>query len=1027
MADGDGPPSGSDREELPRAGVTDAGDHRRGERLEGFNSGVRPGALWGRFRIRRLVGEGGMGQVYEADDPSLGRRVALKLLRRDDPELLQRFLLEAKAQAQVDHENICKVYEAGEIQGRPYIAMQFIEGEPLDKVGERMSLAERIELMREVATAIDAAHRIGLIHRDIKPSNILVERQTIGGKVHWRPGVVDFGLAREVGARGETQIGSALGTPEYMAPEQAFGDSALLDRRVDVYGLGATMYELFSGRRPYEGEKSAEILARLLDSDPRRLRQIAPQVPSELETIVMKCLERDPQRRYADAWSVAQDLGRLLAGEPIEARPATLRYRLTKKLHKNLTWAVTAAVLGLLILGLAVSQWRSAWQARARAQLAHRFGMEAKEIESIMRYANLLPLHDTRRERALVRQRMDAIVRETPELGALGAGAADYALGLGHLALQEFRAAAERLQRAWDGGYQLPEVAYARGRALGEIYRSELRALGRIDGERPREVRRAEIEARYREPALQFLRQGKALQTEAPELVEGEIAFYEQRPEAALALARAAYQRVPWLYEARKLEGDIEELLAIDRQDRGDWSAAREHHERAGQAYAAALAAARSDAAVYGAECVRRRSVLELDLEQGKYSPAGFAAALAVCGDAVAANPDDAGAHIQAAETYWRLSEQQLAHGEDAADAVSHAVALAQEAARLDPRSADAYHRLGVAHELAAELADARGLDPVPALLLAETALRRAIELDASLPWPYNALGYTYNWQAAWQLRHGADARVSLDDAVQVLEEGARRDPTFWKVERNLALAHVLAAQQLLAVNSNPAAELDAGELAAERALRINPQGASALAERAAVWRLRAQQARSEGRDAGVALATARAACDEALRINPNAGDVLRESAAIDIALAADLGARHQDPLPALDRAAAAAQRAAETNPRDAAARIAGGRVEIERARWSRSEAPARLTRAERLLEEARALAPNDAEPLLGLAEVELRRAQASSGARADLAARLVRATRWCDRALGLNPALVEAREVRGELAALADKSRPPV
>src|SRR6185369_7723797 len=211
----------------------------------------------------------------------------------------------------------------------------------------------------------------------------------------------------------------------------------------DVYGLGATMYELFSGHRPYEGEKSAEILARLLDSEPRPLRSLRTDIPPDLDTIVAKCMERDPERRYPSASGVAEDLGRFLDGEPIKARPATLRYRLGKKLRKNRALTATVVLLGLALLALAGFEWRAAWQARARARLTHRFGMEAKEIDGIMRYANLLPLHDTRRERALVRQRMQAITSTTADYGDLGSGAADYALGLGHLALQEYRAASE--------------------------------------------------------------------------------------------------------------------------------------------------------------------------------------------------------------------------------------------------------------------------------------------------------------------------------------------------------------------------------------------------------------------------------------------------------------------------------------------------------------------------------------------------------------------------------------------------------
>ena len=1015
MRDGGGSGSHADPDAAaPVSGVTDIGDRRRGARKRGETSGPQPGASWGRFKIRRLVGEGGMGQVYEADDPSLGRRVALKLLRRDDPELLQRFLLEAKTQAQVDHDNVCKVYEAGEIHGRPFIAMQLIEGESLERAGPNLTLRERVQLMREVAEAVEAAHRMGLIHRDIKPTNILVDSANRGKDGRLRPSVVDFGLAREVGARGKTQLGSALGTPEYMAPEQAFGDSSLLDRRVDVYGLGATMYELFSGHRPYEGEKSAEILARLLDSEPRPLRSLRTDIPPDLETIVAKCMERDPERRYGSASAVADDLRRFLDGEPIRARPATLRYRLGKKLRKNRALAAAVVLLGLALVALIAYEWRAAWQAGVRARLTHRLGMEAKEIDGIMRYANLLPLHDTRRERALVRQRMRDIAGGTADYGEVGAGAADYALGLGHLALQEYRAASERLAGAWEKGYRTPEVAYARGRALGEIYRAELRALGRIEGDRPRAARRAQIESLYRDPALAFLRQGKSLETEAPELVEGEIALYEQRYDDALKLARAAYARVPWLYEARRLEGDIEELLAIDFQDRGEWGAALAHHANAGEAYAAALAAARSDAGVYGAECERRRSLVEIDYERGVYSQSSFEAAVAVCEDAIRANPDDAVAHVQAAETYWRLSEQRFSHGEDASAAVERTVALAERAARLDPKSCDAFHRLGIAHGLRAQLLDIQGKDPAAAASAAEEALRRAIALDPALAWPYNALGFVYNWQAGWQMRRGLDPDGTIAAAVTVLEDGAHRDTTFWKIYRNLGTAHVLAAERRMAAGLDPSAELALAEKAVDDALAINPQGATALAVRAAASRLRGEAAGRRGQDPRPDLERAAVAAAAALRLNPEAPEALREEAAIDLALLADRTRRGDDPSAEVIRVEEAAARLEAHNPHELAAALLPSRAHLLLAEWQltmRRDPSVAWRRARREAESAHQRAPGDAEPLLVLAQVEVAEARGQAGSK------LAEASLLCDRALGINPMLAEAQTLRADLA----------
>lgn len=207
----------------------------------------------GKYEVLRILGAGGMGEIYLARDRSLDRPVALKILRRLDHERVARLIGEARAQARVDHPHVAKVYEVGESPAGPFIAMQYVPGETLYRASSEMSLRDKVEVLRTAAEALDAAHREGLIHRDVKPGNILVVRDPEGV---WRPYVVDFGLAREVAAPGLTRSGIAVGTPHYMAPEQARGEIQSLDRRTDVYGLGATLYELLTGQPPFDGDSS---------------------------------------------------------------------------------------------------------------------------------------------------------------------------------------------------------------------------------------------------------------------------------------------------------------------------------------------------------------------------------------------------------------------------------------------------------------------------------------------------------------------------------------------------------------------------------------------------------------------------------------------------------------------------------------------------------------------------------------------------------------------------------------------------
>jgi tetratricopeptide (TPR) repeat protein/tRNA A-37 threonylcarbamoyl transferase component Bud32 len=303
----------------------------------------------GRYHIRELLGQGASGAVYRAYDPRFDREVALKVFRSArlaGADFTERFQREARIAAQLRHPYIVPVHDAGEHDGCPYIDMRLVRGETLEARLKRGLLPPResAELVRKLADALDYAHGFGIIHRDLKPANILLDERG-------EPQLTDFGLARsEAGELSITEDGQILGTPAYMSPEQAGGGSHQADRRTDVYGLGAVLFRLLTGRVPFPADDSATArdglaaqVYRVIHTDPVRPRSLNPVIPRDLETICLKCLRKEPKQRYGSADALAADLKRWLAGEATLARPVTWAEQLWRWCRRR------PAVAGLLV------------------------------------------------------------------------------------------------------------------------------------------------------------------------------------------------------------------------------------------------------------------------------------------------------------------------------------------------------------------------------------------------------------------------------------------------------------------------------------------------------------------------------------------------------------------------------------------------------------------------------------------------------------------------------------------------------
>jgi serine/threonine protein kinase/formylglycine-generating enzyme required for sulfatase activity len=309
---------------------------------------------FGNYYIIEKIAQGGMGIIYKARQRGLDRIVALKVLLAGESatkDTIERFYLEAKSAAKLRHPNIVPIHEVGIHDGKHFFTMDFIHGQNLRHmiINEKINLHWALEVTAKVARALHYAHEQGIVHRDVKPENIILDDTG-------EPQITDFGLAKDIGLDANlTRAGVVMGTPAYMSPEQARGERSEIDHRTDVYSLGAVLYELLTGRQmfEFEGPIGLNSLLKTLSEDPVLPRRINPRIPREVETVVLKAIEKDPERRYEGAKEFADDIERYLTGEPIMARPPSFSYRTWKKIKKYKV--VSVSMLSALVAIVAVA------------------------------------------------------------------------------------------------------------------------------------------------------------------------------------------------------------------------------------------------------------------------------------------------------------------------------------------------------------------------------------------------------------------------------------------------------------------------------------------------------------------------------------------------------------------------------------------------------------------------------------------------------------------------------------------------
>jgi serine/threonine-protein kinase len=774
-------------------------------------------ALDGRIELKGVLGQGGMGEVHRAWDRALERAVAVKFFHGTSPREAERLLLEGRLQARVDHLHVVRVFDAGELGGRPCLVLQLVEGRSLEALAPELSLEARVELVRQAALGVHAAHLQGLIHRDVKPGNVLVEQ----GPGAPRALVSDFGLARG-DEPGLTRSGAAAGTMAFMSPEQLVGGP--VGFAADVYGLGATLYAALCGRSPHAWSPTSagidglpsDFYSRVLEAPPPPLPR---EVPAPLARVVAKAMEKQPGARYESAEAFAADLARFQKGEPVDARPPSWAERALTWRRRNRAFARAMMVAAAaLLLSLGWTAW-SRRQADLEALEAARLGALGESMEAELRMEYLMPAHDVRPALAKVRAQVEALRAQA----ARGGGAASFALGKGLELLGDVEGARAAYERAWAKGFHSPRVAEGLGNALGEQYRqAHRRALETLEPS-AREARLAVLRAELRDPAIRYLTLAEAGGWR-PAFLQASIALLEGDFPTARARAADVLAAGPSRYEALVLQAEAFTEEADQLAEGGRSDEAVEASRRAGALVEEAARFGRSDPRVARARLRAEFRHLKQVSMKGQPLQALLASIAKSVEVAKGLDPEDPSVLSLQGKSLLASAGFTSRSLEEEIQVADEAAALFRRAAELNGGEASTLSELSNALYLKAFFSFQRGAGSLAQVEEALEVTQRATERAAWDPRPFFVRAWLFGLEAevlaSLKKPRGPSLRRAAESAEEALRRGIR---DVGSVRRSLGEARIRLADEAWADGKDPRPELEGAVAILDQAHQSQP------------------------------------------------------------------------------------------------------------------------------------------------------------------------------------------------------------